>query len=658
MRIESIHLTKQIFEDMGVGLPTIPMDPLRMWDLGQCVVLAGKNGSGKTRLLKLIEQISPKLLSPDERRQHEQDIARAQTAMEKDLAQIRLLEGDPQSREESSRLQTLRGNVSAYREDIAHRQKQLEAAHVFGAWGQGKPKIVQFVPRSTNLGDPSLLPEREATQLATTFAGSLAETGANDGAPAYARQTFRAAMAERGRRDGDPTGHSHQTLESSLLELLANLLGPDVQFELGDDLNLRLNGLPHEYSSLLSDGQKVLFQLACMLHARHASLKDCIVFMDEPENHLHPAVLNELVDRMLALLPEGQLWIATHSVPLIAHLVAQDPACLWFAEGGRFRPAGRTPETVLDSLLGGPDGAKRINELTLLPNRFASSLFLRQCLLPPGVVGYKEGDAQLQQIRDVLQGLRIDGRPLCVIDFGAGKGRLLDSVANDLGGAPLGEVIDYLAYEPDTQLAEQCQHLCHSLYGSADSMPRAFSSLVALGKVRGSKVADVAVVCNVLHEVHPAQWQGEFGDGSDLFELLRDDGFVLFVEDYALPVGERAHEYGFLLLDEEQLIALFDITEADVASKRFSRSAHPRENYHARLIAHLVSKDCLKRLTTRTTWNAIRSLRDQSLTKLKALLSQGGAPALQSAHGRESALVTQLAANSSLWLQDNQEIAS
>jgi hypothetical protein len=143
-----------------------------------------------------------------------------------------------------------------------------------------------------------------------------------------------------------------------------------------------------------------------------------------------------------------------------------------------------------------------------------------------------------------------------------------------------------------------------------------------------------------------------------LARLVKDDGFVLFVEDYALPTGERAHEYGFLLLDEQELRLLFAITEDDIALGRFNRNDHLSQEYRGRLIAHAVSATCLTRLSEITRWNAIRSLHDRSLSRLQQLLEIKHDSHTTNALGRESALVTQLIANTALWLRDNHEPGS
>ena len=309
----------------------------------------------------------------------------------------------------------------------------------------------------------------------------------------------------------------------------------------------------------------------------------------------------------------------------------------------------------MHTLLGGPEGASRLNELTLIASRYASFLLLRQCLLPPGVIGFGGGDPQLDQIRDVLNRLRPTDQPLSILDFGSGKGRLLDALADAAPGVTLDGLIDYVAYEYREIDAQRCQRRSEALYAAERPIQRAFSSLTEVRRVRGERFADVAIVCNVLHEVHPADWLSEFGGGSALARLLKDDGYVLFVEDYAIPVGERAHEYGFLLLDQAELMSLFEITDDDIAQGRFTRSDHEAPNYQGRLIAHLVSARCLARMSEQTRWRAIRSLHDRSLTRLQWLLGETHDSHTPSALGRESALVTQLVANSALWLRDNSE---
>jgi predicted ATPase len=655
MRIEAINLSRHVYESMGIGMAALPMDePLQLRDLGQCVVLAGKNGSGKTRLLTLLDGLARKYVTPEVRRQTEFDITQNLDAKRNNQADVERIETHGlRTGENPGQLEQLRRKIASNDSEIERRRQTLLASDALVMSGEGLPKIVFFVPKSTALQDPADGRESEATQQANTFASGLAADGSHIGAPAYVRAVMRAATQERGARvrTSDTEKHDAETL---LIDALTGLLGGEVDFELSDTQNLKLVGLTDRYESLLSEGQKVLFQLACMLHARQALLKDCIVFLDEPENHLHPAVLNDLVDRLRGVLTDGQIWIATHSVPLIAHLSATDPDCLWFAEGGKFSRAGRAPGKVLNSLLGGPVGASRVHDLTLLASRYASFLLLRQCLLPPGVIPYDGQDPQLDQIREVLDRVRPADKPLTILDFGSGKGRLLDAIADAAAGQPLSGLIDYVAYERWGNEAEHCQSRCESLYGIEDRR-RAFKSLDTVQEVRGEKFADIAIVCNVLHEVRPAEWLDEFGANSALARLVKDDGHILFVEDYAIPVGERAHEHGFLLLDESELQLLFDIDKNDIALGAFNRNDHAEPGYRGRLIAHAVSARCLAHLSGKTRWKAIRSLHDRSLSRLQKLLEREHDTKTANALGRESALVTQLVANSALWLRDNDE---
>ena len=138
---------------------------------------------------------------------------------------------------------------------------------------------------------------------------------------------------------------------TSLQQTLGALLG--VPLERDPKQGATLFGFPVG-AAQLSDGQKVLLQLAVAVHAQKAQLGELILFWDEPELHLHPESLTEVVSTVRKNNPRGQVWIATHSVHALA---AVDPREVWYVDGGRVEWAGRTPERVLEGLLGGDTDA-------------------------------------------------------------------------------------------------------------------------------------------------------------------------------------------------------------------------------------------------------------------------------------------------------------
>lgn len=82
----------------------------------------------------------------------------------------------------------------------------------------------------------------------------------------------------------------------------------------------------------LSDGQKILLQFCLVIYSQETALKDLILILDEPENHLHPSVIIETLDRIQKCNSNGQIRIATHSIPLLAHF---DPSLIWYAENNK-----------------------------------------------------------------------------------------------------------------------------------------------------------------------------------------------------------------------------------------------------------------------------------------------------------------------------------
>ncbi|NKI72519.1 hypothetical protein GN109_24150 [Collimonas pratensis] len=150
-----------------------------------------------------------------------------------------------------------------------------------------------------------------------------------------------------------------------------------------------------------------------------------------------------------------------------------------------------------------------------------------------------------------------------------------------------------------------------------------------------------------MHEIPPSAWLPIFSKNSLIQRALKDDGHLLLVEDQRIPVGEKAHEHGFLVLDTAQLKTLFCITEADIHSKLFVPD-DCRED--GRLKAHLIAKSLLARITPASRTNAIEQLRVEAMHQIQNIRKQAATYANGQIHG----FWTQQLANAYLYLTENQ----
>jgi ABC-type cobalamin/Fe3+-siderophores transport system ATPase subunit/SAM-dependent methyltransferase len=654
MAIQSIRLNEQTFKGVGIGLPELPLElaPLNMYSLGRLVVLAGPNGAGKSRLLRLIQTLLPRISSEEQKLELAKRIAQLQSSIE----HLMSLKGEVVDVNSIDPMRQYDRHISTQRMELERFVPQLAFANSISTTSNHSHMPMWFVPRVPALVDPVNSVDAEAK----TRAAQLANAGAQDAernAPAYARQVLRAALKAYGDRAGtDASSRSQaEVRRDQLCELMQAFLGEDFRLQLDDSLNLSLNN-NHRFE-MLSDGQRVLFQFVCMLHANETSLSGTIVLMDEPENHLHPAVLNEVIDRLLEILGGGQVWIATHSVPLIAHLIAKEPDSLWYAQDGRFGRAGRSPEKVLESLMGGPDGSASLHALTTLPAAYAAVRFLSECLMPPGVAGASVADPQTQQIAKILKD-RLDRggkKTLRILDVGAGVGRLLSTLGASAVPNTQEQWFDYLALEPDIKKHTDLYKEIDAVYVQPDGRAnRVFSNIHDLAKIDEGSI-DVIVMCNVLHEIDPDAWIDTFKDSSPMMRALASDGYILIVEDYGIPVGERAHRYGFLLMDEVELRKLFGVREQDEKEGRFVRIAASESQYQDRLIAHLIGHQCIVRISSQTRCNAIQSLHDRMKDVVSARLSSQSV-GRGSSEGRQYAREAQLFTNAAIWLSMHKSI--
>ena len=607
-------------EVSDLGLKAIHMNRL-----GRFVALAGKNGAGKSRILGRLAACVD---------------ARAQGFEQLQLLReaIKNLESAIGESHDPDRLSEWDRNLAE-----CNRKLAITLERVVADESLGKFKAIHYVPKKLDLHDP-----RKSVPEALVGAFNQAKT---PGLQAYEQYcllyiqqlqercwnaehpSFSGSAAEKTEAISD-----FQAFQSNVKKLLG------VEFARNLNGELTLFDKPVAEAGL-SDGQKVILQLCVALHAQRSELDKTVFLLDEPENHLHPSAVIDLVKSLYEATTNAQIWIATHSVPLLAYIASEEPMSLWYVENGEVQNAGRRPQLVLKGLLGDDERIGQLNAFSGLPAQLASINYAVESLFFPQVIADGSSDDQVVQIRKMLPAA--DGltkAPPTVLDYGAGKGRLLDGLAACVGGegGRLSGLLDYVAYDAYDADREACQRVIATHFPSAEhayfNRPEEF-----FGK-RNRESVDAVVMCNVLHEISPNDWLDLFSSLSLVVKSLKDSGYLMLVEDQRIPVGEKAHKYGFLVLDTCHLKTLFAVTAAD--GKELFDFTDARGD--GRLKAHFIAKSLLTRISAESITAAIEELRataKNEITKIRALTPNY-------ANGQLNGFWTQQFANASLFLAE------
>lgn len=415
---------------------------------GKIVLLAGQNGAGKTRLMNYLSQwpvtrheikdfggLSPNdLMDVAKRHLEEKDLVLTDRSWNGWCLDIFAW---------GRVTQTLSGGQRKFSE---YRERFLELRFD----SDKAPDIITFVPKQVGLHDPrndtrGTMSFRAQTMLTTKGIRDVEQN-------ALARVQYlqdrymdathpQISMSDEERKNAVKEYSALQkTIEKFLSEPLSRING-----------DASLFGFPVG-DAKLSDGQSILLQFCVAVHAQSEHLSELIVMMDEPENHLHPAAMLEAINEIAAHLTSGQLWIATHSLPLLANF---DPDCIWWMNNGELSHAGSAPKKVLEGLLGQQERIDKMSNFLSLPSAIAINNFSAQCLLPPGVVMTGDADPQLQQIKGALARLHQDLGPLRILDIGAGRGRLISALTAGVQSAH--NTFDYRAFDPFDDHRKECE---------------------------------------------------------------------------------------------------------------------------------------------------------------------------------------------------------
>lgn len=597
MRITEFN-TEHIKEKDRLGLAVFPMKKL-----GNVVLLAGKNGSGKSRVLRLLQmQCQRRIQFFDERRGLPQVIQNMDNQIQNYTQHYNQLLQDPYRADDVEKLKKQIDDIKKQKESYEAKLKEPFSVSI-DLPQNGNVKIVHYVPKNTKLTDWRQLSQHEWKSKAQSAnnlgCGQLADATISLIQNVYDQfwnTTHPEFMGESTEKETAKQNYER------LQEIVEGFIGTRLNRNKDGEVTIFNNPIAQ---AQLSDGQIILLQLCVAIYAQGAKLSDYILVMDEPENHLHPSAVIEMIDKIQELNPEGQIWIATHSIALLSHF---DPSCIWYVKDGSVSYSGRKPEQVLKGLLGDEENIQRLHSFMDLPDEFASNRFAFECLLPPGVADADAADPQFGQLKEILESIWSgDKGKISLLDYGAGKGRMISNLSED--SRVNAEMLDYVAFDECAANKDACIKNIGCFYSDAES--RYFNSIDGLRTKRDDKSFDLILMCNVLHEIPHNSWISLF---KELWRLIKDDGKLLIIEDCRIPVGELPHQKGFVVFESVHLKDLFNISTPD--SLLFARDARPNKE-PGRLMAHLIPAKYMGKITPDSKKMAFEDLRKTAMENIK-----------------------------------------
>jgi predicted ATPase len=529
MKITNINIPDNHFH---TGLKGIKMNRL-----GDIVILAGKNGSGKTRLLKYISNF----LKHSKIKNSEYN---------KIKEEIIYNENQIKDGNKYTDLEKCKNEISRLNKQLKH-DSCIELDCCLDNY-----VVLEYVPNKLDLISPEKLTGEEK-KLKSIFIEDIYNDNKtlehlNDYVLSYIYLVCENYYYYATHQDYENEPESIEFRESftRLNELVYSFLGTRITYK---NKRFKIFGL-NLADADLSGGEIVLLQLCVLIHAHGVSLKNLILVLDEPENHLHPAMQIEFIKKVKEVLNNGQIWIATHSIHILSCLNTSD---IWYMHDNTISYAGKQPEIVLNGLLGNNEQVERLHEFLSLPSIYAITQFAYECLFDPKAIITGPEDKQTKQITEIISNLR-NNNSIKILDYGAGKGRLISSImANYIEEANLQDWLNYIAFDESDKDKQICEDAIARVYGNSNN--RYYNEKNKMVGTKNPKSIDIVVMCNVLHEISPKKWESTFGKDSLIYEMLAENGYLLIVEDTIMPIGEFPIPDGYFVLGRTEISKLFKI---------------------------------------------------------------------------------------------------
>ncbi len=390
---------------------------------------------------------------------------------------------------------------------------------------------------------------------------------------------------------------------------------------------LTLNGLKFDYE-LLSEGEKVLFTYSILFFSQSINqnpgirFSEWIIIIDEPELHLHPKAQVRLIERLKELVNnKGQLIIATHSIPIVASL---DYSSIYLVQNDEmYSPKSDRPFKALNDIMGIDEYYYRMAEFLKSPSLWAMTNFMVQCFLKPEVIEFSnDSDPQIQLFKKTTS----NKKNLNILDFGCGEGRLLTSLKEDAD--TWSRIKLYDTFDIDKNAKQKLKEKgAHNFYSSLKDIPKNKYHLI--------------VLINVLHEIPIDEWKNTL---NSLKKCLLRTGQLIFIEDSKMPVGELPNDEGFILLGKEEFKILFRENNVEFLQNKLANDIE-------RMVCAIVSKSRVSNeITDGIIIETLESLKRNSFKELESLRSLSDEERYKNhiSYGRTFGLKSNLHINSQL----------
>jgi ABC-type cobalamin/Fe3+-siderophores transport system ATPase subunit len=376
-----------------------------------------------------------------------------------------------------------------------------------------------------------------------------------------------------------------------------------------------------------SDGEKLIIAYILIFFSieqkPNTKIKESIIIIDEPELHLHPDAEIDIIAGIRDYIKyKGQLWIATHSINILSHLNYNEIYML--KDGEITGPSSLIQRNSLSELMKLDDRVEKLSEFLTSISEWSYVHFMTQCLNDPEVIeNVNKDDPQVQAF---IKALKSKGKNIAtLLDFGAGSGRLFEGYK--LNTDNIQNRIKYSALEIDKNLHPKLKE-------------KGISEVYSEYKKLPDNSFDFIVLCNVLHEIPILEWIPNL---NKIISSLKADGYLIIIEAKTLSVGEKIGRIGFLVLDNDELKELFSM-------EKLPSNLILKEDQSKVLCTVLKRKD-INPIDETTLLKALDKLEVNSLEKI-VILRDNPNDIDDSKIGRQLAFLSQLHINSKLAIKE------